>query len=710
MVANYYRYDAITTNISKGIDGFREGIQIGDSTLLNMYGFKVIAGDMKTALDAPYKIIITADKAIKYFGKTDVIGQTLTVENFSGSKHDFTITAVLETPPQNSVTQLADDYINSFFMSDNNLDFFGRNMSWYNPHIAGYIELQKGVTPQQIQKPMEQLVKKNAWPQTAADMKPYLVALPDYYLNANNELVKKMLYALSAIALFILLMAIVNFINMSVSKSATRMKEIGIRKVLGSLKKQLIAQFLIESVLIVLLATFLAFILFIATRNSFSSLVGKRIPSLTGFPLYFIAFPFLLVLFIGLIAGLYPAFVLSALKSVDSLKGKLASIKENVLMRKALITFQFATAAVVLIGAFIISKQINFFLSKNLGYDKEYIVSAQLPRDWTPAGVQKMESIRNQFAGMPQVKGATLSFEIPDGNNSGQTSIYRTGTDSTSALSTQILSTDENYTNVYKIPMKAGSFFEGHARDSGKIVLNESAVHALGFANTTSAIGQMVKIPGDPTMFEVKGVTNDFHFGSMQQKVSPLAFFSVEYQPIYRFLSFKIQPGNLADNVKAIQQKWSALLPGTSFEYKFMDDTLANLYKTEIQLQKASYTATVLALIIVLLGVLGLISLSIQKRTREIGIRKVLGSSVTGIMYLFIKEFLWMIIVGSAVACPLAYLLIHNWLQGYAYRIDINAVPFLISIICLGLITILLICLQTIKTAVANPVNSIRTE
>ncbi len=209
---------------------------------------------------------------------------------------------------------------------------------------------------------------------------------------------------------------------------------------------------------------------------------------------------------------------------------------------------------------------------------------------------------------------------------------------------------------------------------------------------------------------QLRGVTNDFHFGSMQKKVPPIIMFNLQFDLIYRYLSFKIKPGNITSTIKALQKKWSSLMPGAPFEYKFMDDTLAKLYKSEIQLKKASYTATVLALIIVLLGVLGLISLSIQKRTKEIGIRKILGSSVTGIMALFMKEFLAVILIAGVVACPLAYIIMSKWLQEYAYRINVTVEPFIVSISALGFITVVVICVQTIKAALANPVKSLRTE
>jgi putative ABC transport system permease protein len=708
LVSNYYRYDGITSNISKGDKNSRENIQVGDSTIFSMYGFSLLHGDARTALYQPFTTVITNTTALKYFGKTDVVGQTITIESFSGTKHDFLITGVLKEQPRNSVTGLIDNYPGNIYVSTANLDFFGRNMGWQNPFIVNLIELQKGVAPKDLKKPIAHLIKQNGPPVTA-DLTPQLVSLKDFYLNANNGLIKKMLYALSAIALFILLMAIINFINMSVSASAARMKEIGIRKVLGSLRKQLIIQFLTESLIISFIATTFAFVIYMLTQNLFSSILIHAIPSLNSFPWYFIFFPVLFVFVIGFISGIYPAFVLSSLRSVESLKGKIP-VKENLLMRKSLVGFQFVISTIAFTGAIIISQQIDLFLSNDLGYNKEYIISAQLPRDWTIPGVNKMENIRDQFAGIPGVSNVALSYEIPDGNNSGSAGLYKFGTDSSKAVTTQVLTTDENYLNLYKIPLRAGSFFEGHALDSGKIIINEAAVHALNWKNTNDAIGQQVRIPGDPTIFTIKGVTNDFHFSSMQQKISPTAFLNVQFAPIYRYMSFKLKPGNIAASVDAVQRKWSVLLPGAPFEYKFMDDTLANLYKSEIQLKKASYTATILALIIVLLGVVGLISLSIRKRTKEIGIRKVLGSSVAGIISLFIKEFLLVILLGGLIACPLTYIIMHKWLQSYSYRVEMTAQPFIISIVCLGLITALLICVQTIKAAISNPVKSLRTE
>ena len=712
LIDNYYRYDGITSVISKGDKNFREGLQVGDSNFLKMYGLEVLYGDAKTALNDPYSVVTTAEKAIKYFGKTDAVGETLTIQSFSGGKHDFRVTAVLKDIPQNMVTELAKGYKNTFFIPMNTISYFGRQdvESWNNMFIASYVELKKGVTAKDLERPISQLVQQNAHPSLKKIITVKPVLLSDYYLQQNSGLVKRMLYTLAFTGLFILLMAIVNFINIAISRSSARMKEIGVRKVLGGLRKQLILQFLTESLVLVCIATLTAMAAYPLLKPLFEQIVGRQIPDLASFPLYFVLAPVGIVLIVGLLAGLYPAFVLSSLKSVDSLKGKLKTVKQNFLLRKSLVGFQFAIAIIVLVAAVVVAGQVAYFFGRGLGYNKEYIVSSQVPRDWTKDGVKKMATVRNEFAAMPQVSNVSLSYEIPDGNNAGQVPVYKSGSDSTTAMFMQLLQTDERYLSTYEVPLKAGAFFDNRGLDSGKVVLNERALTTLGWKDAEQAIGQQLRIPGDPTIFTVKGVTRDFHFGSMQKEISPMLFFNVRYSPFYRYLSFKLKPGDIGSAIEAIQKKWSRLLPASSFEYTFMDDTLEKLYSSELQLKKAAYTSTVLALIIVLLGVLGLVSLSIQKRTKEIGIRKVLGASVQSIISLFMKEFVWVMLVAGFIACPLAWLIMQGWLNDYAYRINLTAMPFIISMAGLAAITIMLIALQTVKAGLENPIKSLRTE
>lgn len=712
LVTNYYRYDGITTNISKNGKSFREGVQIGDSTMLSMFGFRLAQGDARTALNEPYAVVITKAAATKYFGKQDAIGQTLTIDNFSGSRQDFKVTGVLGSAFKNSITHLVEDFPNQFFVSDKNLAFFGRNMNWDNASIANFVELQAGVKPGDLDKPIHDLVKSNAPVFISENVKPYLTSLDEYYLVANNGLVRKLLYALGAIALFTLFMAVINFVNLAVSRSATRMKEIGIRKTLGGRKGQLIGQFLVESILLVFLATLLALLIYILSRSIFGSIMSKPIPLLADLPLTVILLLLGMILFIGLLAGIYPAFVLSALKTNDSLKGKLGTVKEKVWLRKGLVAFQFSTATVVFAAALIISQQIRLFFSEDLGYNKDYMVSAQVPRDWSLEGVAKMAAIRNQFAAMPEVSAVTLSFEVPDGNNSGSFPIYRADADSSAAKPTQLIYSDEYYATAYGIPMAAGEFYSkpGAFTDSSKVVINETQAKIFGWNNPQDAVGRQLKFLGSPFAATIAGVTKDFHFGSMQQAIQPVTFLHVGTSTTYRFLSFRLRPGNISGTIATLQKKWSSLMPGAPFEYRFMDETLKRMYRTEIQLKQASQTATLLAIIIVLLGVIGLVSLHIQRRVKEIGVRKVLGASIVSIISLFIKEFLWVILIGGAIGSPIAWLIMQGWLNDYVYRVSLTAIPFIISVGILAGITVLLIVLQTFRAGNASPVKSLRTE
>jgi len=323
-----------------------------------------------------------------------------------------------------------------------------------------------------------------------------------------------------------------------------------------------------------------------------------------------------------------------------------------------------------------------------------------------------MEGVRQRFLDLSQVQNITLSYELPDGNNSGYLSIYREGSDSLTAMPSQLLMTDEYYAETYSIPMVAGEFYQrkGGRPDSSRIVINETQARALGFGDIQSAIGQRVRLQGWGQVFTIAGVIKDFHFSSMQQAIQPAVFVHLGLTNTFRFFSIKLKPGNINQSISALQKYWNALLPGTSFEYKFMDQILNNLYKTEIQLKQAAYLATLLALIIALLGVLGLVSMSIRKKTKEIGIRKVLGSSFIGIINLFIKEYLPVVCIAGFVACPLAWYLLEQWLSGYAYRIKISALPFIYSLTGLTFLTVILIALQSIKSSLENPMKALRSE
>ncbi len=701
-MADYYRFDGISTIISKGDKRFREGIQLGDASLLTMFGFELLHGNKETAFKNPHSVVISGDKARKYFNREDVIGN---------------VTGVFKELPENSVTHINNENSpNAFlapeiFMPTSIYAFFDRADfdSWDNVIIPSYIELKPGVSADDLKAPIEVLIAQHASEEVKENLKVSAISLTDFYLEKDNGLVKKMLYTLSIIGLFILLMAIINFINISVSMSGSRMREIGIRKVLGGVRRQLIFQFLIESFILVLVATILALFAFSFLRPLLNDIVATEIPKLSAFPLSIIFLLLLFVFVVSLLAGLYPAFILSSLKSIESLKGKLQT--KNVPFQKSLVGFQFSIALFILISAFIITQQVDYFFDKDLGYNKDFVLSAQVPRDWTDDGVGKMETIRNEFENLPNVTSASLSFEIPNGNNGRWLPLQRLGAASNQVIRMVSLSVDDHYIDTYQIPLVKGGNAKGSSPAKGKwVVVNETAARALGWDNPTEAIDEKLKIEDGNNEYTIQNVAKDFHFSSMKEQIQPIIFFNLDIFPTYRYLNFRIRSEHMQSTISGIQRKWTELIPDSPFDYRFMDDSLNELYTSELKFKKAIYNATLLSLIIVLLGIIGLVSLSAHKKIKEIGVRKVLGASVLNIVLLFIKEFVSIIIVASAIAIPLSYYSMSLWLNNYVYRINLSSKPFFMSIVLLISITFLLIGLLSFNTAKANPIKSLKTE
>jgi len=714
LVANYYRWDGITSAVSYGDKHFREGIQLGDSTLLSMYGFPLLYGDVQTVMNTPYSVVITDEKAMKYFGKTDVVGNDLTIDNFSGGKRDFRITAVIRKPTRNTVTYLNENNENGVFVNASAMPFFGRNMDWANGGIVSYVELRKGVKPSALEQPIARLLKMNTPPGAAANLRVVPVQLGDYYLDYMNGTVRKMIYTLALVAMFILGMAIINFVNLSVSRSGSRMKEIGIRKVLGGLRRQLRTQFLTESIVLSLASTVLALGIYTLMRPFFAGLMGSALPTLGAVSMVTWGVILLFALLTGWLAGLYPATLLSALNSIDALKNKAGAIGEKGALRKGLVGFQFAIATVVFVAAIVVSQQIGLFLSDQVGYKKEFVVSAQVPRDWSSAGVQRMTAIRDVFARMPEVKDVSLTFNIPNGMNLGGVRVYREGGDSTRPVNGELLVGDEHYASTYQIPVLAGAFFHGPAestaQDSLSVVINEMTARGLGFQRPADAVNQRIRAIGATTAATVRGVVKDFHFDGMYSPLQPMMIAHVRGINIYRYYSFQLRPGNIAGSIEALRKEWARLMPGAPFEYRFMDETLRSMYTTELRLRKAANTATALCFVIVLLGIVGLVSNSVRRRTREIAIRKVIGASATGIVRLFVRDYLPVLLIAGVIASPFAWWMMQHWLNNYATRITLTVWPFVGAIGCLAAILVGLIAVQTIRAALANPVKSLKVE
>ncbi len=430
LVVNYYRFDGLTTVVAKGDKLFRESLLVGDSTLLTMFGLPLLHGDPATALQPPNALVLTQAKAQQYFGRTDVLGETLSIAPFSGQQQDFVITGVLAPQPPNSIMDIwHNGEVNELILSPGGIRFFQRTPldNWGNVYVASFVELADGVRPEDLQEPAHQLIAKYATQPIRDNLTVKLVNLADYYWQGRQGVVSKLAYALAGAAAFILLMAIVNFINISLGYSGSRLKEIGVRKLLGGRRPQLVYQFLTEAVLLSLLAFGISLLGYEAVRPLFGQVLGKPVPALAALPGWFVLIPLAMSLLVGLLAGSYPAWVLSAHPSLAALKGKWRSAQGQVWFKRALIGAQFGVAVFVFLGAVVVAEQVRFFLTKDLGYDQETVLTFALPRNWTAQGVAQMEAVRNELAQLPQVRQASFAYEIPNGNSGFSANLYLGG-------------------------------------------------------------------------------------------------------------------------------------------------------------------------------------------------------------------------------------------------------------------------------------------
>lgn len=715
LVENYYHHDGISSIVSRGDQHFSESLQPGDPTFLELFGFELLHGSAAGALEAPFTLVLTAAKAEKYFGRTDVVGESLQIQSFSGEEQAFEITAVLQDLPFNTVTNYNNGH-NEIFLSAASLNFFGRQeafTSWQNPYVISYVKLQEGVQAASLEQPLQALIRANTPPEIHENLEIYTMPLSDYYLQLYNRAALRMMYTMGFIALFILFMAVVNFVNTSVSNSLTRLKETGLRRVLGGNRRQIRTQFLVEALVFSVLAALAGVLIYALVRPAFGNILGKPIPPLSAFPLSFALIPILTAAIVGLLAGSYPALVLSRQPSVSALQGKLTAVRKKKSLRWSLLALQFTTATIVFIGAVVVHRQVNFFFNTDLGYDQESIIVLRTPRDWTEAGVQKMQAARGEFVRMPEIAEASFSFEIPDGQSGSiSNKLYRAGQDPSMAITSTSMFTDAHYLATYRMEMAAGNFFDqsGSPANRTAMILNETAAQAMGWAEPEAAIGEKVMLNENETPFTVKGVVSDFHFNTMHERIRPICFVHVTNAQLFRYFSFKIKAGQLGAIMAAIQDKWMALFPDAPFDYQFMDDTLADRYQHELQLRKASRAATVIALLIVLLGVFGIVLLAITRRTKEIGIRTVLGASFSQLIWLFGKEFFWVIVVANLIAWPVAWTLLQQWLAHYAYQVEMSGLAFILTGMLVVLLTAVIVAGLVREKMRRNPALSLRSE
>ncbi|MDR2281737.1 MAG: ABC transporter permease, partial [Sphingobacterium sp.] len=580
LIANYYRIDGLTCIVAYDEKIHEESASLGDPTLLDMYGFELYEGDTKTALLSPSSVVITEATALRYFGTRDATGKTLQIKNFNGDIRPFAVTGVLKPTTQNSVMELMPAMRATIFLPLGSQSYFGRDMdNWNNLWIAGFIELQEGVTPSQLQQPIKDLLARHADPKVAANLSPNIKPLDTYYLEDNNGAMRQMILILTLTASFLLLMAIINFINFTVGQSLSRLKEIGVRKIMGSNSRLLMMQLLLEYIIIVTLAGILAIISYPLFKPFFESLLGNSLPEISAFPLSVLIYFIILVLFIGLLSGLYPAYKLANNSVIHAIKNQLKNTTSKKTLRHALLFVQFAVAIFVFICSLVISKQVNTFISEKLGYNKERLLTVQVPRDWSDTGLNRMEGIREQLSRLPQIEAVSLSYGVPGAFGDGVQQVKKLGASSTTdAL---MITADGHFADTYQIPVIAGQFLDldkSYENNNIKVVVNRKTATSLGYPNPQEAIGQPIALFNDRLTAEIAAVTEDFYANTMHSQSPAVVWFPTKVNSQYRYLSIRLKDGEMADKIKALEKEWKHLLPDAPFEFEFLDVAIARMY------------------------------------------------------------------------------------------------------------------------------------
>lgn len=706
---SYYRFWDRQITVSKGDKHFRIQSMIGDSTFLDIFGFRVLYGNAQSALTNPNSMVVTAKTAYRFFGRVDVVGEALDLTTEVNGKKDFVITAVLaDLEKKNAVSDLMNMDAQIFLPLSNRTDFTLSDPALWTSDIINYIKLTPTAHTNDATAAINSILEKNTEHLTSKNKAIILDAIRDYYLTANNGAVKKLIISLIAIVAFILILALCNFINITIGNSLSRLKEIGVRKVIGGVKKQIIFQFLTESVVLSAVAGLFSVVLYEFSRSYTSTLLDAALPSVGAFSIDFWLIIVTSVLVIGFLAGAYPAIYLSRSKAIESLKGKLGSVKSTIRFSRGLITAQFLIAGFVFIAALIMSKQVSYFLEKDPGYDRSAVlVVTSVPRLWNDEGFVRMKTAQNELRNNPHVENVSLSWGAPGNFSPMGARLYLPAQSLEEGILTAITCADEEYANVYGLDIVAGEFLSPSNSESqpNLLVLNESAQKSLNVNP-----GDKLKLQFWDSEFTVAGIVKDFNFESLHHAVKPMAFMHNRDFNAYRYFSFKVHPGDLLTSVTEIEKQWKTIFPDDPFIYSFVDDNIQASYKMEYQLRKASGISAMLMLVIVLTGILGLTSLSLSKRTKEIGIRKVLGASVSNIMVLMSREYAILIVASFALGIPLAYWFIRQWLNGFAYQIEISWWMFVLPELMLLTVTIFVIALQCLRTALASPSKSMRYE
>ena len=687
-----------------------------DSTFFELFSFNLTEGDAENVLKKPQSMVITQAMATKYFGNEEPLNKTLKTD-FG----DFTITGVVENVPENSHMEF--DFVTS--LTSIPFIFQNENFISFSTHI--YVELQSGVDPKVLEAKFAKMVETYAAPQIEQNLNTSfqqyvaagngynysLIPLKDLHLHPieyQSEFKPggdiNDVYIFISIALLILLIACINFMNLATARSTERAKEVGIRKTLGSPRKQLIGQFLTESVILSLFATIISLGLVYLALPYFNTLAEKSLE--LNLRSWSVALIFVFGITVGLLAGIYPAFVLSGFNPVNVMKGKMQTNKGGAWLRNGLVVFQFAISIFLIAGTLIVQEQMTFIKNKDLGYQKDRLLVIER------AGVldTQQKAFMDELRKLPPVEAVGGSGSLPVNQFFGMQFMPAGASE---VLTVNAMQLDDHYIKTMDFKIINGRGFSENFNDSLSVVINEQTAELLD-VSSEDVLGMKLTntTPGDPPVvreFEVVGVVKNFHYMTLKDMISPFVLMSNENGlPNMPFISVRVKDGQLPEALAAVESKWSEFAPQDPFKYRFLDQELNDLYKTEANSGKVFAVFAALAIIIACVGLFGLAAYMAGLRTKEIGVRKVMGASVFAVVLLLSKDFTKLILIALIIAVPLCWYFMSKWLEGFAYRTTIEVDTFVIAGTAAVLIAWITVSYQSIKAAIVNPVKSLRNE
>ncbi len=710
------------TNIQVGEDFYlEERMVFADSNFLSVMNIPLISGDPGTALDDPNSVIVNESTAKKLFGDEDPMGKS--IEFFGASKE---VTGVAYDYPDQS--HFVFDYLTPFHQ----FPFFNQP-NWVGFSAFTYLKLREGVDPMVVEEKLPAFVKQYAegpiQQRNGISYDEYIAAgngynyhlmnIQDIHLHSDLENEIKAngninyIYIFSIIAVFILVIACINFMNLSTARSTERGKEVGIRKVLGSAKKQLVGQFLTESVIIAFFSAFVATVITYLALPMFNELASRPLSILqvlTPIPFTVI---FLIIIVIGLLAGIYPAFFISSFSPLSVLRGRLKGSRSGISLRNGLVVLQFAISITLISATVIVFNQMNFMLNKPLGFDKENVVvieNAGAVAAGPNAGVQRLLTFKDEITRLPNVMASAYTSNMP-GDLTGDFVARLPGSDQKESMVMRQMVFDYEIPQTLDMELLEGRFFAREFEDSLSIVLNESAVEKLGIIDPIGKKLMQIAAANDPIEFTIIGVVKDFHFQSLHVDLKPAAYVSFEGpNQFLNKMAVKIDGQDVKRSLEDIEAKWNEFVPGVPFKSYFLDEDMQQFYKAEQTTGRIFGIFTFLAIVIACVGLLGLSAFVINQRVKEIGVRKVLGATILQIILLLSKDFTKLIAIAALIAIPIAYFWMDGWLGNFAYATGLNLMVFVFAGGIALLIGILTVSFQSIKAAISNPVNSLRDE